>query len=243
MKGYKDKYMDVYTLRAMVNPQQAIWLAMHQDYSSEPVYDCKVPFESRAGEIVVERLLKGGKGHWGPIEHVGAIFNCIHVPSSVVYQLRTHRNSSFDVQSFRYTSDHILAVADGELDIEKVFYFRPVGSYFDRQGKSYFYDEETRVIDTEYAQKMVQRCAYLLREKGVSEEHARGLLPFDARRHFVLSGNLRALLHILDIRYKKDVQLECAFLMGILHKRLVKWCPQIMEWYDENRLGKGRLAP
>ncbi|MFP3422992.1 FAD-dependent thymidylate synthase, partial [Bacillus sp. SIMBA_161] len=49
---------------------------------------------------------------------------------------------------------------------------------------------------------MVELC-------GQSEEHARRLLYWDVvRQPFVFSGNARSLMHILDLRSKKDAQLE-----------------------------------
>ena len=48
-----------------------------------------------------------------------------------------------------------------------------------------------------------------LLDAGFAEEHARGILPFDYRQHFVVSFSLRAFLHFLDLRAKLDAQ-ECA---------------------------------
>jgi thymidylate synthase (FAD) len=66
----------------------------------------------------------------------------------MMQQVRTHRvGVSFDVQSFRYTGQRIVNVAEGKQDVEEVFYLRPVGNYTNRQGKRYFYSEEQRAED------------------------------------------------------------------------------------------------
>ena len=119
------------------NPQQVIYAAMHQDYTDKFVYDerDKFPSESQCGEIIVKRLLAGERGHYGPLEHPQIVFNCGYFPHSVMQQARTHRISvSFDVQSFRYTSEQFIKVAEGEKDVEDVFYLRPVDYYTNRQG-------------------------------------------------------------------------------------------------------------
>ena len=94
------------------------------------------PDEQRAGEICVKRLLSGERGHYGPMEHAQIVLNVGWFPHSVMQQARTHRvGVSFDVQSMRYTGERICRAADGALDLEDVFYLRPVGEYSDRQGR------------------------------------------------------------------------------------------------------------
>ncbi len=154
--------------------------------------------------------------------------------------LVTH--NSFDVQSFRYTGSRIVEVAEGEKDVEDVFYVRPVGHYTNRQGKRYFYSEEQRQEDLEWC---IQACHHYKKrlDQGLAEEHARSLIPFDARQHFVLSCNLRSLLHLLDLRWKKDAQLEAQKFCELLFIHLEEWAPAVAQWYLENRAKKARLSP
>lgn len=227
------------------NPQQVIYAAMHQDYSEEFVYDERTiwPSEEKCGEIIVKRLLAGNRGHYGCIEHPQITFNCAFFPHSVMQQARTHRvGISFDVQSGRYTSQRILDAAIGKRKIEEVFYLRPVGHYSDRQGKKYFYSQEQRQRDLEWCLEAAKRYQADI-EAGMSEEHARGTLPFDYRQHFVVSFNMRSFLHFCDLRNKKDAQLEIQKLCELMWPHFKEWTPAIAEWYEENRLGKARLAP
>jgi thymidylate synthase (FAD) len=78
---------------------------------------------------------------------------------------------------------------------------------------------------------------------GMSEEHAREMLPYAIRQHLVMSGNLRSILHFMDLRAKKDAQLEIQNLCEMIWPHVKAWVPEIAEWYEVNRLGKARLAP
>jgi thymidylate synthase (FAD) len=80
-------------------------------------------------------------------------------------------------------------------------------------------------------------------EAGYAEEHARGILPFDYRQHFVVSFSLRAFLHFLDLRAKLDAQQEIRALCDLMWPHLQSWAPQFADWYGKSRLHKARLAP
>jgi thymidylate synthase (FAD) len=219
-----------------------------------------MPSERKAGEIIVKRLLAGGRGHFGCTEHPSIMFSVGHFPHSVMQQARTHRiGCSFDVQSGRYSGDRIVKLAEriGALSdwpgygntsyewhkwVEDVFYLRPVGDYSDRQGKRYTYTEEWRFEDLEYA----ARNAEWYRRKiafGFSEEHARGQLCFDFRQHLTVSFNARSLMHFLDLRAKPDAQLEIQQLCDLMWPHFEAWMPEVAGWYRANRWGKARLSP
>ncbi len=227
------------------NPQQTIYAAMHQDYSENFVVDEREtwPDEAQAGEVVVKHLLAGERGHYGPLEHPQIVLNCGYFPHSVMQQARTHRvGISFDVQSSRYTGKRVVESATGEREIEDIFYLRPVGDYRDRQGKRYHYSAEQRQRDLDWCIEAAKRYAADL-EAGWSEEHARGKLPFDYRQHFVMSLNVRSFMHFLDLRSKKDAQLEIQRLCDLMWPHFQAWVPAIAQWYADTRLHKARLSP
>jgi thymidylate synthase (FAD) len=232
-------------IAATPTPQLCVYAGMHQDYSEGFVADDRDewPDERRAGEICVKRLLAGERGHYGPLEHAQIVLNVGWFPHSVMQQARTHRvGVSFDVQSMRYTGERICRAADGALDLEEVFYLRPVGDYSDRQGKKYHYSVEQRAVDLALCRAAAERYRELL-AAGYAEEHARGILPFDYRQHFVVSFTLRALLHFLDLRAKLDAQQEIRALCDLIWPHLQAWTPEIAEWYGKSRLHRARLAP
>lgn len=244
-----DKYFRIEVLVKTPDPQTTVYEAMHQDYSEEMVIEEieSFPSEEKAGEIIVKKLLAGDRGHYGPFEHPQIVFSCGYFPHSVMQQLRTHRGGisggiSFDVQSNRYTGQRIIDVVTGKRDTEEVFYLRPVGEYSDRQGKRYHYSEKQRDAHLEWCFDAADQYQQDI-ESGLSEEHARGLIPFDVRQHFVLSLNARQLMHILDMRWKKDAQLECQWFCDLLFPHFENWMPAVAKWYEENRGKKARLAP
>ena len=144
--------------------------------------------------------------------------------------------------SFRYTGSRIIDVANGKTDVEDVFYLRPVGAYSDRQGKKYDYTAALRQEDLDWCR---QGCThYKTRiDQGFSEEHARGLIPFDVRQHWVLSANARSLMHLLDLRWKADAQLEAQKLCEAIWPHFQAWVPAVADWYETTRLKKARLSP
>lgn len=177
------------------------------------------------------------------IEHPTITFACGWFPHSTMQQARTHRvGTTFDCQSFRYTGSRIVAVAKGLMNIEDVFYLRPVGDYTDRFGKRYTYTQALRENDRGWCLRAAKRYQENI-EAGMAEEHARGIIPFDVRQHFVVSFNIRSLMHFLDLRAKKDAQLEIQQLCELMLPHFESWCPEIYGWYSKNRLGKARLSP
>ena len=244
-----DSLFRVDVLRKTVNPNILMYAALHQDYSEDYVFteiDWDNLSESKTGKIVVNRLLKGEKGHFGVLEHPTITFNVGYFPHSVMQQARTHRvGVSFDCQSMRYSGHRICKAVESENikeSIERIFYFRPVGVYRDRQGKTYEYTESMRNSDIDYAIANAIRYKEKI-EMGFSEEHARGLLCFDFRQHFLVSFNLRSILHFLDLRAKKNAQWEIQCMTHLMVPHIQKWVPQVWEYYETHRYQKARLAP
>lgn len=144
--------------------------------------------------------------------------------------------------SMRYTGMRVVEIAEGKRDVEDIFYLRPVGEYRDRQGKHYHYSPEQRDRDLDWCLEAARRYAEDI-EAGWSEEHARGKLPFDYRQHFVVSLNVRSFMHFMDLRSKKDAQLEIQQLCDLMWPHFQNWVPAIAQWYEATRLGKARLSP
>ncbi len=241
----RDPYFRVTQIAATPHPQKCVYAAMHTDYSEDFVCDSRAawPGEREAGTLVVKHLLAGERGHYGPLEHPSIILNAGWFPHSVMQQARTHRvGISFDVQSGRYTSQRILDVQTGARDVEEVFYIRPVGRYVDRGGTHYDYPETDRRLDLERCRDAANHYASQLR-RGCSEEHARELIPYAIRQHFVVSFNLRSLMHFADLRAKRDAQLEIRQLCDLILPHFHTWAPEVAAWYTAIRLHKARLAP
>jgi thymidylate synthase (FAD) len=259
-----DPYFKVEVISRTPNPQQSIYAAMHQDYAEGFVWDelfetkeifsldtsepngrkWAGPSEQQCGDVIIKRLLAGGRGHFGCLEHPQIVFNCGWFPHSVAQQIRTHRvGISFDIQSGRYTGQRVLDVVNGVRDVEEVFYLRPPGKYADRQGDPYEYTQKRREFHLKRCLEAAEVYQEDLHEHGLSEEHARDLIPYGIRQHFVMSVNVRSLMHLLDLRAAKNAQLECRQLCELIFPHFEAWVPAIADYYLKNRYGKARLAP
>jgi thymidylate synthase (FAD) len=259
-----DPLFQVEVIAQTANPQQVIYADMHQCYSEEFVWSelelgtnlsqldgyvtdphnkLHAIDEATCGERIVKHLLAGNRGHFGPLENPQITFNVGFFPHSTMQQIRTHRvGVHFSVQSFRYTGSRIIAAADGLLNVDEVFYLRPLGHYCDRQGKKYEYTSQQRQNDLQWCRTACYRYKDRINQ-GWAEEHARGVIPFDVRQHWVVSANVRSLMHLLDMRAKADAQLECQQLCDLIWPHFEKWVPSIAKWYKQNRWKKARLAP
>ena len=231
----------VTTVAAHERPQQLVYLGLHSDYSEEPFSSTELA-EDEAGKIVVDRLLKGGRGHWGPLEHP-SLSLMIQADHNTMMQLRTHRvGCTIDYQSMRYTGKRIRKVANLELPPEDVFYVRPPGKYTDRQGKKYEWTQDQ--VDEQLAMCLSSAIDYeSLRQQGASEEHARSVLATGYLQHGLVTGSLRFWLHLLDVRAKSDAQLEIRQIMQGIELEVHRWVPEIWSWYHQHRHQKAQLAP
>ena len=233
-----DKLFKVQVLAQTPNPQRLIYTAMHQDYSSEHVAEVNIS-EEQAGLVCVNKLLKGKRGHYGPLEHPSMTVTVGYYYHIVMQQIRTHRLASFDVQSFRYTKVPDTDLSDQEL--HKLAYLRKPGVYRSRNG-SYVYTQESYNLALENVRQSLITYRNLI-NSGVEPEHAREVLPMCTRQHFVMTTNLRGWLHILDLRAKPDAQLETVQFAEAVYQLLWNWAPQIMEYYKKERYKKANPAP
>ena len=238
-----DKHMKIVLLNSTPNPQTLVWQGGKNDYSEDAIHTKTPPSETDSGKWVIEQLLANERGHWGPLEHPAITFSVSGYVHNVAMQARTHRvGVSFDVQSQRYTGKRVIKVASGELKPEDVFYVRPPGYYTNRYGKKYDwtladYNDE---LDFIYEGCVRYRDKY---EKGMCEEHIRDYLAQAIRQNFVVSFNLRSVLHLLDLRAKMDAQLEIQALCEQIAPHLEKWAPNVWKFYEEKRLHRARLSP
>lgn len=238
-----DKRLEVVKLQAYPIPEQVIYQAGKCDYSETPIHYQDIPSPQKCGEWIVDQLLSNERGHWGPIEHPGITFSVSGYVHNVIVQARTHRvGITFDVQSQRYTGKRVVKVAKREIDVEEVFYVRPAGFYTNRKGKKYEWTEENR---QRKLGRILSECEEYADyyEQGMCEEHIRDYLPQAIRQNFVVSANLRSVLHLLDLRAKMDAQVEIQALCEQIAPELQKWAPNVWGYYEEKRLHKARLSP
>ena len=106
----------------------------------------------------------------------------------------------------------------------------------------YTYTADERQKDLALCQVAAERYRDML-AAGFAEEHARGILPFDYRQHFVVSFSLRAFLHFLDLRAKLDAQEEIRVLCDLMWPHLQAWAPEIAAWVREEPTSQSAPGP
>lgn len=238
-----DSRLQVVKLQCYPIPEQVIYQAAKCDYSETPIHEQEIPSPAKCGEWIVERLLSNDKGHWGPLEHPAITFSVSGYVHNVPMQLRTHRvGVSFDVQSQRYTGKRVVEIANNKINPEDVFYVRPPGYYTNRYGKKYEWTLADYNDELDFIYEGCKRYAAKY-EKGMCEEHIRDYLAQAIRQNFVVSFNLRSVLHIMDLRSKLDAQLEIQALCEQIAPHLQQWAPNVWQYYEEKRLHKARLSP
>ena len=237
--------------------QRAIWSAQHQCVIEGFTADDSPPPTDRAGNAIIKYQLK--PEHFSVLKFAFIKLDCAGFPRSMFEQIVRHKDSEFQqeppqiwipemwspdylVQSNRYTGDRFCQIARGELDVEEAYFLRPIGLYKDREGRTFDYTEQKRERDRErflqnakdYAEKCEENCPF---------EMARGILPADVRINFCMAGTLEAMWHWLDQRSKKDAQLEIRVFSRMAQDAITPACPELSNWYEQNRYGKARLAP
>lgn len=238
-----DENLEVKVIAAYAQPEVTVWQAAKCDYSERPVHYRDL-LHVDPGKFIVEELLANERGHWGPLEHPHITFSVAGFVHSVMVQARTHRiGVSFDVQSQRYTGKRVIKVANDELGTEEVFYFRPPGLYLDRMGKKYEYTKQDQLDDMFLTKESCRDYKHRIEERGFAEEHARDQLPQNIRQNFVVTFNLRSVLHFLDLRAKRDAQVEIQALCEALAPSIKNWAPNVWDYYEQKRLHKARLSP
>jgi thymidylate synthase (FAD) len=136
----------------------------------------------------------------------------------------------------------VVKVANQQLHPEDVFYVRPPGFYVNRTGKKYDWTQEDYEDELKFIVEGCKRYAVKY-EKGMCEEHIRDYLAQAIRQNFVVSFNLRSVLHLLDLRAKLDAQLEIQALSEQLTPLVERWAPNVWKYYEEKRLHRARLSP
>jgi thymidylate synthase (FAD) len=238
-----DKRLQVVEIGSYDNAEQVVYQAGRGDYSEIPVHELTLPDHEKCGEWIVKQLLSNDRGHWGPLEHPAITLSVSGYVHNVMVQARTHRvGISFDVQSQRYTGKRVLKVASSELEPDEVFYSRPPGFYTNRQGTKYEWTLEDYGSAMEWYVKGAKRYAYYY-DRGFAEEHIRDELAQGIRQNFVVSFNLRSVLHFLDLRSKLDAQLEIQALCEQIAPELQRWAPNVWEYYEQKRLHRAKLSP
>jgi thymidylate synthase (FAD) len=231
------------------NIQRSCWKGGHRTLDPTNWLDHPIKSETAGNGIIKHQLGLGGKrGHYSSLCFAFIKLEIIGFPHSVHDQFVRHRDSSFNNMAFLVSSNRLdnnlfIQVADGVVDIETVFYHRPVGQHRSRDGANFVITQEDRDRYFNDCLKSCETYTYRVREQGWSGEVARDALMFGFRQNWTIAGTLEAFWHMLDQRSKADSQQEAVILAAMIHAELMELCPELQQWYDEHRYGKAILAP
>ena len=225
--------MEVEILNATPDPEETICRAARNDYGEDATAPFKDVMEGVDGDTIDEKkhtLLKHliSREHYGPLEHVHASFSVKGVSRVVMSQSTRHRHLSFDIQSQRYCD-----FSDEDYTVPKSFtdpdHFTRDDGTVDMSERN----QESGKRNFEDAVEMTIREYERLVEDGFPKEDARYVLPTAMQVDIVFSGNLRALLHVVNMRSKADVQGETRELAESVSNEIEEWTPTVYELVDE----------
>jgi thymidylate synthase (FAD) len=168
--------------------------------------------------------------HGTPFEHAIMSFK-ISVPIFVERQWRTHRFSSFNEQSARYT------------EYEPKFWLPSEDEVRSQKGKNMSYEYENisntflikDIIDVIKVNSLGAYYKYKgMLEEGIAKELARIVLPVNTYTSFIWTVNLRSLFNFLSLRTDIHAQSEIRKAAGEVELLLEDWFPHCWNAWNEN---------
>lgn len=206
--------VELKTDRSTANPTETALMAARGDYISESLvgtdFETVMDGTDKDKRELVRDLLR--KGHFGPFEHPQAFFAVEGISRVTMAQITRHRHLSFDVQSMRYVD---FGAAKATIP--------PSFSELSEQQKR---EAEGYIRDAIEGYKM-------LTSWGIPEEDARFVLPLATQVNMTFSGNVRSLLHVLDLRHSGKAQWEVRELAEQIIEELREWCPIVVEEWED----------
>ncbi len=242
-------------------PGKGIWRSQHQCVSDHWTMEDVPPSNARSESAIIKHQLAGDRGHYSVLNFGFVVLHFKGFDHNTVMQIVRHKdsctlldedlialelaakqNTTYLVQSGRYTGERFIKVASGELSVEEVFYVPPVGRQRDREGNSFEYTQTMREFDiAEY----YNRCVVFKKRTSLGQpyENARYSLPQCFRQDFSMSSTIEALWHWMDLRTKANAQDEIRIMADMVLEIMKIYTPLLSEWYIEHRYKKAKLAP
>jgi thymidylate synthase (FAD) len=171
----------------------------------------------------------GRDSHWGCFEHIGATF-FIRVPISTARQLMRHRTFHYNEYSLRYKR------MIPRFYVPEVLFIDVKRSQLGDSPEAVENSDSLKNVLVDSYQNSWDKYRYLI-EAGVRKEQARLVLPLGAFTELRLSGDLRNLMHFLNLRLDPHAQLEARDLGEKMYRLLVVSFPLSMSVWD--RYGRG----
>ncbi len=188
--------LHVKLLKHTLDPEEVIAMAARLCYANANIDELEEKVQAKDQTKFILGLLE--VGHLSTIEHASFTFGVEGVSRSLLAQITRHRLASFSVQSQRY-----------------------VGAYTEEEGKTFGYVVpksiealgQDAVREYENQMKTIQRWynGWIEKFGGSREganEDARFVLPNGATTKFIVTMNIRELLHFFSLRCCNRAQWE-----------------------------------
>lgn len=242
--------MEVKLLNAPDDAEELICRACRNDYTDEGVGEKSFEevMEGVDGDTVEEqktnlihKILK--RGHFGPAEHPHISVSIEGISRSCMAQITRHRHASFDVTSMRYVSMEDASVKEPPtIDSSEMGRNSTAEDYIEQYNDTAISQLRKEAFDNA-VDGSIDWYRTLL-EYGVPPEDARFVLPIGTKVNVVMTMNVRALLHLADMRAAADSQWEIREVTEGVLSIAEDVCPIVMDYYEENMKGRrNRLAP
>ena len=169
---------------------------------------------------------KAFRGHFGVFEHKPPAFFVEGLSRVAMAQLTRHRLLSFDVQSQRYVNFE---------DKEPV-----VPPTFVDDGAIHSHKWEQYLL--EHWRNSVRFYKDAI-DDGIPKEDARFFLPQAAPVNLTMTGNNRALMHMVDLRANAKAQWEAQEFAEKVYDELMDYAPKTFSAYENKTNNNSLRAP
>lgn len=193
--------LEVKLLSYTPNPEIVCARAMRGCHTLEPAFEIDLDIE-KARRLIRKAI---ALGHESVLEHASFTFSVKGISRVCSHQLVRHRIASYSQQSMRYVS----------LEKLESLIIPPV-------------PEEFKGIYEEIYSKCLE-VYKLLRERGLSPQRARYVLPMGTPTNIVFTMNARELRHFLRLRLSKHADWEIRNLAREILKIVLQIAPSIFE--------------
>jgi thymidylate synthase (FAD) len=179
---------------------------------------------------------KAYRGHFGVFEHTSPAFFIEGLSRVAMAQLTRHRHLSFDVQSQRYVNFE-----------DKSPVIPP--SFHDTEKESVYYGDADRGRSINFADRLVRHWEESIYhydkalKAGIPKEDARFFLPQATPVNMTMSGNNRALMHLMDLRKNQKAQWEAQQFSQKVYDELMEYAPKTFTAYEEKTNNNSLRAP
>lgn len=208
--------LKVKLLRYTPEPEKVIAMAAKLCYSDADIHELTQGIEQKDQANFLQRLMD--MGHLSPVEHASFTFGVEGVSRSLLAQITRHRIASFSVKSQRYVSEQ--SHGTGTFNYIIPPRIKELGDEYVEK-----FEEQMRQIQVWY-----DEWIEILGNQGEkSNEDARFVLPNAAETKFVVTMNVRELLHFFSLRCCNRAQWEIRNLAVEMLKLVKEIAPNLFK--------------